>query len=98
MTSLRTAGDIESVSRSRPALPTGRPSRDGARQIRMDLGRLDALMKQVGELVVAQEPSGRARRAGSTDPDLGRGERSDLPAGVGSMQAEVIAARHDAGG
>jgi two-component system chemotaxis sensor kinase CheA len=86
---LRAAGEVESV----------RFEADGAevqaagqsRQIRVDLGRLDALMKQVGELVVAKNRLG-ALAAQSSDPDLA--EVSDRIARLASeMQAEVIAAR-----
>jgi two-component system chemotaxis sensor kinase CheA len=85
---LRGAGEVESVGFE--------PEHDGQaagwnRQIRVDLGRLDALMKQVGELVVAKNRLG-ALAAESTDLDLA--EVSDRISRLASeMQAEVIAAR-----
>ena len=61
------------------------------RQIRVDLRRLDALMKQVGELVVAKNRLG-VLAVGGADPALG--EVSDRIARlVSAMQSEVIAAR-----
>ncbi|HEU4524034.1 MAG TPA: chemotaxis protein CheA [Gemmatimonadales bacterium] len=86
---LRAAGEVESVRFETDE--TGAPSAAQSRQIRVDLGRLDALMKQVGELVVAKNRLG-ALAAQSSDPDLA--EVSDRIAGLASeMQAEVIAAR-----
>jgi len=61
------------------------------RQIRVDLGRLDRLMKQVGELVVAKNRLG-VMAAASEDPALA--EVSDrISRLVSGMQAEVIASR-----
>ncbi len=62
-----------------------------ARQIRVDLRRLDALMKQVGELVVAKNRL-TILATELTDPALGElsGRIARL---VSGMQAEVIAAR-----
>jgi two-component system chemotaxis sensor kinase CheA len=86
---LRAAGEVESV-RFEAADVEGQSTARG-RQIRVDLGRLDALMKQVGELVVAKNRLG-ALAAESSDPDLA--EVSDRIARLASeMQAEVIAAR-----
>jgi two-component system chemotaxis sensor kinase CheA len=85
---LRGAGEVESV-RFEPDDTEGQTAQ--TRQIRVDLGRLDALMKQVGELVVAKNRLG-ALSAQSSDPDLA--EVSDRIARLASeMQAEVIAAR-----
>jgi two-component system chemotaxis sensor kinase CheA len=85
---LRGAGEVESV-RFEPDDTEGQTPQ--TRQIRVDLGRLDALMKQVGELVVAKNRLG-ALSAQSSDPDLA--EVSDRIARLASeMQAEVIAAR-----
>src|SRR5262249_53266390 len=62
-----------------------------SRQIRVDLRRLDALMNQVGELVVAKNRLA-VHAALSGDPTLG--ELSDRIARlVSGMQGEVIAAR-----
>ena len=86
---LRSAGEVESV-RFEADEAEGR-SAVHSRQIRVDLGRLDALMKQVGELVVAKNRLG-ALAAESADPALA--EVSDRIARLASeMQAEVIAAR-----
>jgi two-component system chemotaxis sensor kinase CheA len=89
LAALRGAGDIESIrfeDDQAEAQAAGR-----ARQIRVELGRLDALMKQVGELVVAKNRLG-VLATESTDPALT--EVSDRIARlVSDMQAEVIAAR-----
>jgi two-component system chemotaxis sensor kinase CheA len=84
---LRSAGDVESVRfEEDQAQELGQ-----SRQIRVDLSRLDALMKQVGELVVAKNRLG-VLAVESADPALvevgGRIARL-----VSDMQAEVIAAR-----
>ena len=61
------------------------------RQIRIDLARLDALMKLAGELVVARNRLVELARA-PTDPELVQvGER--ISRLVGAVQAEVLAAR-----
>ena len=89
LVALQGAGDVETV---RFEEDQSDPKSSGqARQIRVDLGRLDALMKQVGELVVAKNRLGVI--AGDTaDPALS--EVSDRIARlVSEMQAEVIAAR-----
>jgi two-component system, chemotaxis family, sensor kinase CheA len=85
---LRGAGEVESLGFE--AERDG-PAAGWNRQIRVDLSRLDALMKQVGELVVAKNRLG-VLAAESTGSDLA--EVSDRIAGLASqMQAEVIAAR-----
>lgn len=86
---IRTAGDVEAVRFEEPAAPRADSGRH--RQIRIDLARLDRLMKQVGELVVAKNRlTVMAARAG--DPTLG--EVSDRIAKlVSAVQTEVIAAR-----
>ena len=54
---IRTAGEVELGAVRGAGRPT--PSAVGRqRQIRVDLGRLDRLMKQVGELVVAKNRLG----------------------------------------
>jgi two-component system, chemotaxis family, sensor kinase CheA len=86
---LRAAGEVESVRFEADDAEAQAAAQ--SRQIRVDLGRLDALMKQVGELVVAKNRLG-ALAAQSSDPDLA--EVSDRIARLASeMQAEVIAAR-----
>jgi two-component system, chemotaxis family, sensor kinase CheA len=89
LASLRSAGHVDSVRFEDDQAGAASPGQ--ARQIRVDLGRLDALMKQVGELVVAKNRLGVVA-SGSSDPALS--EVSDRIARlVSEMQAEVIAAR-----
>ncbi|HEU5041386.1 MAG TPA: chemotaxis protein CheA, partial [Gemmatimonadales bacterium] len=84
---LRAVGDVDAVRFEEPAVETA----ERGRQIRVELRRLDALMKQVGELVVARNRLG-VLSAGSADPALG--EVSDRIARlVSAMQAEVLGAR-----
>jgi two-component system chemotaxis sensor kinase CheA len=86
---LRSAGDVESVRFEDDQAAAQVPGQ--SRQIRVDLGRLDALMKQVGELVVAKNRLG-VLASESSDPALS--EVSDRIARlVSAMQGEVIAAR-----
>ncbi|MEO7985061.1 MAG: chemotaxis protein CheA [Gemmatimonadales bacterium] len=87
---IRSAGDVETV-RFDEAAPVDADALVRSRQIRVDLRRLDALMNQVGELVVAKNRLAiHAATAG--DPVLG--ELSDRIARlVSQMQAEVIGAR-----
>lgn len=87
---LRSIGDVEAVRFENPSTPEA-GERGSARQIRIDLQRLDLLMKQVGELVVAKNRltvlSGEAG-----DPILTElSER--ISRLVSGMQTEVIAAR-----
>ena len=86
---LSTVGDVEAVLRSGSRRADGAAAR--GRQIRVDLRRLDALMKQVGELVVAKNRlTALSTEAG--DPTLI--ELSERIARlVSAMQAEVLAAR-----
>jgi two-component system, chemotaxis family, sensor kinase CheA len=87
---IRTAGEIDAVRFEEPLSP-GADGLERHRQIRVDLGRLDRLMKQVGELVVAKNRLG-VMVAGSDDPTLA--ELSDrISRLVSGMQTEVIAAR-----
>lgn len=86
---IRTAGEIEAVRFEEPAPVDG--TAGGRRQIRVDLGRLDRLMKQVGELVVARSRLG-VLAGQSDDPALA--ELSDrMSRLVSGIQTEVIAAR-----
>jgi two-component system chemotaxis sensor kinase CheA len=89
LVAIRGAGDVETVRFEDDR--GGAPPPGQARQIRVELGRLDALMKQVGELVVARNRLG-VLAGGSTDPALTEvsGHIARL---VSEMQAEVIAAR-----
>jgi two-component system, chemotaxis family, sensor kinase CheA len=86
---IRTAGEVESVTFEEPISDSGALGRQ--RQIRVDLGRLDRLMKQVGELVVAKNRLG-VLAVHAEDPALA--EVSDrISRLVSGMQTEVIAAR-----
>ncbi|HUR92961.1 MAG TPA: chemotaxis protein CheA [Gemmatimonadales bacterium] len=86
---IRSAGEVDSV-RFEEAAPTDTPG-ERHRQIRVDLARLDRLMKQVGELVVAKNRLG-VMAAGGDDPALT--ELSDrIGRLVSGMQGEVIASR-----
>jgi two-component system chemotaxis sensor kinase CheA len=87
---IRTAGEVQHVRFEEPA-PVDVDGAGRHRQIRVDLRRLDRLMKQVGELVVAKNRLGVMAAAGD-DPSLA--EVSDRIARlVSGMQAEVIASR-----
>ena len=86
---LRSAGEVQSVRFEEPGAEQEAAVR--GRQIRVDLRRLDTLMKQVGELVVAKNRLGVLAQNGA-DPTLG--EVSDrISRLVSAMQSEVIAAR-----
>jgi two-component system chemotaxis sensor kinase CheA len=88
---LRSVGDVETVQFEEPVGSGADPRAGGSRQIRVDLRRLDLLMKQVGELVVAKNRLG-AVSAESRDPILI--ELSERIARlVSAMQVEVIASR-----
>lgn len=87
--SLRAAGSVETVDFQETGSDGDAQGR--GRQIRVELRRLDALMKQVGELVVAKNRlTALSTEAG--DPVLIElsGRISRL---VGGMQSEVLAAR-----
>jgi two-component system, chemotaxis family, sensor kinase CheA len=85
---LRMVGDVDTIEFGEVM---GESGRGPSRQIRVDLGRLDALMKHVGELVVAKNRLG-ALSAESGDPTLLElsGRISRL---VSAMQGEVLASR-----
>jgi len=88
---IRSAGEVESVRFEEPAPVAGQGGAERHRQIRVDLRRLDRLMKQVGELVVAKN---RLGVIASGADDLALAEVSDRIARlVSGMQGEVIAAR-----
>ena len=87
---IRSAGDIAGVAID---LASDEQTVDATalRQIRIDLARLDALMKLAGELVVARNRLVELAR-GSSDPELGQlGER--ISRLVGAVQSEVLEAR-----
>jgi two-component system, chemotaxis family, sensor kinase CheA len=88
---LRAVGDVETIEIVE-AVAAGANSQPGAnRQIRVDLRRLDLLMKQVGELVVAKNRLG-ALATESRNPVLMEvSERVNRL--VSSMQGEVLASR-----
>ena len=87
---IRSAGDVESV-RFESVVAADIGELTPSRQIRVDLRRLDALMNQVGELVVAKN---RLAVHATTSGDPTLGELSDRIARlVSGMQGEVIAAR-----
>ncbi|HEY9016614.1 MAG TPA: Hpt domain-containing protein, partial [Gemmatimonadales bacterium] len=87
---LNAVGDVESLSFEEPATPGADPNA-ASRQIRVDLRRLDLLMKQVGELVVAKNRLG-SLAAESSDPFLVEvSER--IGRLVSAMQGEVLASR-----
>ena len=64
---IRTAGEVQHVRFEEPALADVDGGAERHRQIRVDLRRLDRLMKQVGELVVAKNRLGVLATAGD-DP------------------------------
>ena len=86
---LRAVGELETVQLDQPAPGPGQDT--GTRQIRIELRRLDLLMKQVGELVVAKN------RLSSLSTQAGEPVLSELSERisrlVSAMQTEVIAAR-----
>lgn len=87
---VRSAGDIAGVAID---LASDEATVDATalRQIRIDLARLDVLMKLAGELVVARNRLVELAR-GSTDPELVQvGER--ISRLVGAVQTEVLEAR-----
>ncbi len=86
---LRAVGEVDSIQFD--ATAAGPETVRRGRQIRVDLERLDALMKQVGELVVAKNRL-TVLSDDSADPVLGElSER--ISRLVSAMQAEVLAAR-----
>jgi two-component system, chemotaxis family, sensor kinase CheA len=87
---IRSAGDVALV-RFEETAPEEAEATGRTRQVRVDLRRLDALMKQVGELVVAKNRLS-AMAASSSDATLV--ELSDrIGRLVSAMQGEVIGAR-----
>jgi two-component system chemotaxis sensor kinase CheA len=85
---LRTAGDVDQVRFEEGPADAGVVR---GRQIRVDLRRLDALMKQVGELVVAKNRLSEFASGGGDETLMELGDR--ISRLVSGMQAEVIAAR-----
>jgi two-component system, chemotaxis family, sensor kinase CheA len=87
--SLRTVGDVDAVLIEEAAEHAGGAGR--GRQIRVDLRRLDTLMKHVGELVVAKNHLA-VLSTESGDPTLIE-LSSRIARLVSGMQGEVLAAR-----
>jgi two-component system chemotaxis sensor kinase CheA len=86
---LRTAGDVDQIRFEEGPAEAGAVAR--GRQIRVDLRRLDALMKQVGELVVVKNRLNAFASDGRDETLMELGGR--ISRLVSGMQAEVIAAR-----
>ena len=86
---LRTAGDVDQIRFEEAPAEAGVVAR--GRQIRVDLRRLDALMKQVGELVVAKNRLSAFAGSSGDETLMELGDR--ISRLVSGMQAEVIAAR-----
>jgi len=88
---LRAVGDVETVKVEESVAPEAAAGGNG-RQIRVDLSRLDALMKQVGELVVAKNRLAAISAQATGDVILTElSER--ISRLVSAMQGEVLAAR-----
>ncbi|MFL5404133.1 MAG: chemotaxis protein CheA [Gemmatimonadales bacterium] len=83
-------GDVEKVQFEEMAMP-GADARGRGRQIRVHLHRLDALMKHVGELVVAKNRLASLSAEGLDPVLVELSER--ISRLVSSMQGEVLAAR-----
>jgi two-component system, chemotaxis family, sensor kinase CheA len=87
---VRRSGEVALVRIGDPVESDGESAGRG-RQIRVDLARLDALMKQVGELVVAKN---RLAAIAAATGEAELGEVSDRVSRlVAGMQGEVLAAR-----
>jgi two-component system, chemotaxis family, sensor kinase CheA len=86
---LLAVGDVESVRFETPS--SGPQNGAASRQIRVDLRRLDVLMKQVGELVVAKNRLGTLSIESDNPGLLEVSER--IARLVSAMQTEVLAAR-----
>src|SRR5581483_1037407 len=84
---VRSAGEVESVAVERSG---GEGRAAAARQVRVELGRLDAMMKRVGELVVARNRLLELARG--ADPEL-EALAARIARLVAELQAEVVAAR-----
>lgn len=84
---VRSAGEVESVVVERSG---GEGRAAAARQVRVELGRLDAMMKRVGELVVARNRLLELARG--ADPEL-EALAARIARLVAELQAEVVAAR-----
>jgi two-component system, chemotaxis family, sensor kinase CheA len=87
---LRAAGEVETVVfRTAPVASSGTET-SAARHIRIDLRRLNTMMKQVGELVVARNRLLELTRGADPEIDSLAARISRL---VSDLQTEVVAAR-----
>ena len=87
---IRAAGEVEAVAFDANVAVEAEGPVVAARQIRVDLRRLDAMMKLVGELVVARNRLLDLARGDDTELQEVAGSVSRL---VGGLQTEVVAAR-----
>ncbi len=87
---VRTAGEVAAVAFDDPTLPVDGPAVPG-RQIRVPLRRLDAMMKQVGELVVARNRL--VDLAGQRDDPALAAVAERVGRLVTDLQSEVIQSR-----
>ena len=88
---LRAVGDVETIEIVEPVAAGGDSQPGANRQIRVDLRRLDLLMKQVGELVVAKNRLGVLATESRNPVLMEVSERVNRL--VSSMQGEVLASR-----
>ena len=89
---IRAVGDVADVQFEAVADPVrGRAVAGGGRQIRIDLARLDTLMKQVGELVVARNRLSDIAASSDDDALVATSER--IARLVSTMQSEILQAR-----
>jgi two-component system, chemotaxis family, sensor kinase CheA len=87
---LRSAGDVERVAFDADVSVEAEGPVVAARQIRIDLHRLDTMMKLVGELVVARNRMLELMRGGDSELAEVAGGVSRL---VSDLQTQVVAAR-----
>jgi two-component system, chemotaxis family, sensor kinase CheA len=80
---IRSVGDVAAVEVGDPTPAASREGLDRGRHIRVDLDRLDAMMKQVGELIVARG------RLGELAEQLGNLELEAVSARIGRVSSEI---------
>ncbi len=90
-TAIRSAGDVDVVSFAEFEAEQPQSANRRGRQIRVDLRRLDAMMKQVGELVVARNRL--VDISARSDDDALDAVADRIARLVTNLQAEVIQAR-----
>lgn len=88
---IRAAGDVSEVAFGAGAAEVATEAAGRGRQIRIDLRRLDALMNQVGELVVAKGRLAELAEAGDS-PDL-KAVAARIGRVVADLHGEVVQAR-----